>query len=165
VAQAQVPGPARGLYIAHRFLPEAVLNPVRTDLGELMFSSTGRLSRAPFLGAAAVLLVLAAAYEYGLHRGLGLSAGWIVYPALLFPTACILSKRLHDRGRAGWWAFLVVWALVEAWPAPSNLFGYVALAVLAVTFLDLGLTPGEADVNRFGANPAGARQRSGPTTR
>jgi uncharacterized membrane protein YhaH (DUF805 family) len=135
-------------------LPEATLSPVRTDVVELMLSSTGRLSRAAFLAAAAVLLALASAYEYGLHRGLGLKAGWIVYPLLLFPTACILSKRLHDRGRAGWWAFLVVWALIEAWPTPSNLFGLAALAVLAVTFLDLGLMPGEPDANRFGANPA-----------
>jgi uncharacterized membrane protein YhaH (DUF805 family) len=131
-------------------LPEATLSPARTDLVELMLSSTGRLSRAAFLGAAGVLLALAAIYEYGLHRGLGLKAGWIVYPLLLFPTACILSKRLHDRGRAGWWAFLVVWALIEAWPAPSNLFGYAAIAVLAVTFLDLGLMPGEPEANRFG---------------
>ena len=139
-------------------LPEATLSPARTDLVELMLSSTGRLSRAAFLGAAAGLVVLAAAYEYGLHRGLGLEAGWIVYPLLLFPTACILSKRLHDRGRAGWWAFLVVWALIEAWPQPTNLFGYAALAVLAVTFLDLGLMPGESGANRFGPNPAAARR-------
>jgi uncharacterized membrane protein YhaH (DUF805 family) len=123
-----------------------------------MLSSTGRLSRAAFLAATAVLLAVAAAYEYGLHRGLGLRIGWIVYPLLLFPTACILSKRLHDRGRAGWWAFLVVWALIEVWPAPSNLFGYAALAVLAVTFLDLGLMPGEPDANRFGSNPATIRR-------
>ena len=127
-----------------------------------MLSSTGRLSRAAFLGGAAVLLAAAAAYEYGLHRGLGLRIGWIVYPLLLFPTACILSKRLHDRGRAGWWAFLVVWALVEAWPAPSNLFGYAALVVLAATFLDLGLMPGERGQNRFGPNPTEAPQRSVP---
>ena len=122
-----------------------------------MLSSTGRLPRAAFLAAAAALLALAAAYEYGLHRGLDLRIGWIAYPLLLFPTACILSKRLHDRGRAGWWAFLVVWALIEVWPAPSNLFGYPALAVLAVTFLDLGLMPGQPGANRFGPNPAEAR--------
>ena len=123
-----------------------------------MLSSTGRLSRAAFLGGAAVLLAAAAGYEYGLHRALGLRIGWLVYPLLLFPTACILSKRLHDRGRAGWWAFLVVWALVEAWPAPSNLSGYAALLVLAVTFLDLGLMPGAPEANRFGFNPANMRR-------
>jgi uncharacterized membrane protein YhaH (DUF805 family) len=83
----------------------------------------------------------------------------VVYPLLLFPTACILSKRLHDRGRRGWWAFLVVWALVEAWPRPVSAFGYAALFVLAVTFLDLGLLPGQAGQNRFGPNPAQARRR------
>lgn len=123
-----------------------------------MLSSTGRLSRAAFLAAAAVLLAVACAYEYGLARGLGVRLGWVAYPLLLFPVACILSKRLHDRGRAGWWAFLVVWALIEAWPTPSNLFGYAALAVLTVTVLDLGLLPGEPGPNRFGANPAEARR-------
>lgn len=123
-----------------------------------MLSSTGRLSRAAFLAAAAALLALAAAYGYGLQPRYGLRLGWIVYPLLLFPTACILSKRLHDRGRAGWWAFLVVWALVEAWPKPSNLFGYVALLVLAATFVDLGLMPGEPGPNRFGPNPAATRR-------
>jgi len=118
-----------------------------------MLSSTGRLSRAAFLGAAAVLLALAAAYGYGLQPMYGLRLGWIVYPLLLFPTACILSKRLHDRGRAGWWGFLIVWALVEAWPRPVNLFGYVALLVLAATFIDLGLMPGEPETNRFGPGP------------
>jgi uncharacterized membrane protein YhaH (DUF805 family) len=116
------------------------------------------MSRLPFVGCAALLLTLATVYEYGLKPGLGVHAGWIVYPLLLFPAACILSKRLHDRGRAGWWGFLVVWALVEAWPQPSNLFGYAALAVLAVTFLDLGLMPGVPGANRFGANPAEARR-------
>lgn len=143
-------------------VPEAALIPHRTDFVELMLSSTGRLSRSAFLAAAALLLGLAAAYEYGVARGLHLRLGWIVYPLLLFSTACILSKRLHDRGRAGWWAFLVVWALievwplVEAWPAPSKptLWGYAALAVLAATFVELGLMPGERGVNRFGGNPA-----------
>lgn len=116
------------------------------------------MSRAVFLGCAAGLLALAVAYEYGLARGLGVRAGWVVYPLLLFPTACILSKRLHDRGLAGWWGFLVVWALIETWPQPSNLFGYAALAVLAVTFVNLGLIPGEPGANRFGANPAEMRR-------
>jgi uncharacterized membrane protein YhaH (DUF805 family) len=125
-----------------------------------MLSSTGRMSRAAFLPSAAVLLALAAAYRYGLAPHLDRRAGWIVYPLLLFPTACILAKRLHDRGRAGWWGFLVVWALVEAWPGPANLFGYAAVAVLAVTGLDLGLMPGEPGPNRFGPNPA-EKPRSG----
>jgi uncharacterized membrane protein YhaH (DUF805 family) len=88
---------------------------------------------------------------------LHLRLGWIAYPALLFPTACILSKRLHDRGRAGWWAFVIVWALVEVWPLPHTPVGYLFAAVLALGFVELGLRPGEAGANRFGPSPlAGA---------
>ena len=123
-----------------------------------MFSSTGRMSRIAFLACAAVLLALAAAYAFGLAPRFGLRLGWIVYPLLLFPTACVLSKRLHDRGRAGWWAFVPVWALVEAWPRPETPLGYVALVALAAAFLDLGLMPGQPGVNRFGANPAQVRR-------
>ena len=112
-------------------------------------SSTGRMSRTPFLLAGAVLLILAAAYE-----ALPLRVGWIVYPALLFPTACILSKRLHDRGRAGWWGFLIVWALVEAWPTPTTPLGWIAVAILVLSLADLGLMPGKPGFNRFGPNPA-----------
>ncbi|MEI9889604.1 MAG: DUF805 domain-containing protein [Caulobacteraceae bacterium] len=134
-----------------------MLSPARTDLGELMLSSTGRMSRLAFLACAAALLALAAAYEYGLARGLGWRAGWVVYPLLLFPAACILSKRLHDRGRAGWWGFLIVWALVEAWPRPAGPIGYAALFVLGAAFIDLALMPGAPEINRFGPNPASAR--------
>ena len=80
--------------------------------------------------------------------------GWIVYPALLFPTACILSKRLHDRGRAGWWAFLIVWALVEVWPLPRTPVSWGFVVILALSFVELGLRPGQADANRFGPSPA-----------
>ena len=93
---------------------------------ELMFSSTGRMSRAAFLACAAVLLAIGYAYAYEVAPRVDPRLGWIVYPLLLFPTACILSKRLHDRGRAGWWAFVPVWALVEAdvvsWPDASGFF-------------------------------------------
>lgn len=107
------------------------------------------MSRVAFLACAAALLGLAAAYEYALAPHTDARLGWLVYPLLLFPTACILSKRLHDRGRAGWWAFVPVWALVEAWPRPTTLLGLVALAVLAVAVFELGLMP-SAPENRFG---------------
>ena len=118
---------------------EGALNPHRTDLVELMFSSTGRMSRAAFLACAAVLLAIGYAYAYEVAPRVDPRLGWIVYPLLLFPTACILSKRLHDRGRAGWWAVVPVFALVEVWPQPATPLGWVGLAVLAATLVDFGL--------------------------
>jgi uncharacterized membrane protein YhaH (DUF805 family) len=120
---------------------------------ELMLSSTGRLPRAAFLGAAAVLLALAIAFEYARTLGVDARWGWPIYAALLFSAACVLSKRLHDRGRAGWWGFLIVWALIEAWPGPASWIRYLAHLVLVVTFADLGFMPGQPGANRFGPNP------------
>ena len=68
-----------------------------------MFSSTGRMSRLPFLACTVPLAALWAAFVYGRAHGVDPRWGWLVGPALLFPTACLMSKRLHDTGRAGWW--------------------------------------------------------------
>jgi uncharacterized membrane protein YhaH (DUF805 family) len=137
--------------------PEAALKPARIDLIELLFSSTGRLSRTAFLGCAAFLLALATVWDRVGAGMLHWRWGWLFYTALLFPTACVLSKRLHDRGRAGWWAFLVVWALIEVWPRPQTPMGWVFVPILAFAFIELGLMPGLPGANRFGPNPAESR--------
>jgi uncharacterized membrane protein YhaH (DUF805 family) len=136
-----------------------------------MLSSTGRMSRLAFLGCGLVLAVLVGAYEYARTIGSAPWLDWVVYPLLLFPTACIMSKRLHDLGQAGWWGFLIVWALVvqwgtvHAWPAPITLVGRAAMIVLVSAEAYLVFVPGQPGVNRFGSNPAKARQRKGPVTR
>ena len=120
------------------------------DLVELMLSSTGRIGRVPFLIAGGVLLALAEAYQRLARPALPGWAAWLVYAAVLFSTACLLSKRLHDRGRAGWWAFVPVIAIWIAWPAPHDMIAWAACAVLAAVLVDLGLAPGQPGRNRFG---------------
>jgi len=150
-------------------LPEPALTPVRTDLAELFLSSTGRMSRLAFLACALFLACLLGGFEYARAHGADPRLGWVAYPLLLFPTACILSKRLHDLGRAGWWGFLIVWALivqwgtVHAWPAPVEPVGYVAMMILIVAEAYLAFMPGERGPNRFGFNPAKTRQRKAPS--
>jgi uncharacterized membrane protein YhaH (DUF805 family) len=53
----------------------------QTELGELLFSAQGRLSRTPFLVAAAILLIIAL-LERALPSVLHWITGWLVYPAL-----------------------------------------------------------------------------------
>ena len=117
---------------------------------ELLLSSTGRIGRVPFTIAAAVLLALGEGFarlQPGLWHGV---LGWPVYCALLFSGACLMSKRLHDRGRRGWWAFLPVFALIGAWPWPETA-GQRAWALVLILFaVDLCLLPGKAGYNRFG---------------
>ena len=71
------------------------------DWRVLFLSPHGRLARAPFWLAAAILIVVLVLYESAVSVALHWVTGWIFYPVMVFCGACVLSKRLHDRGRSG----------------------------------------------------------------
>jgi len=123
------------------------------DWRELLFSSAGRLSRTPFVIAAAILLSVTGLYEGVVGSTLHWLTGWFVYPAVLFCGACVLSKRLHDRGRSGWWAALVLFALAALWPYPHGFFDLFFLLVMIWAVVELGVMRGEQGANRYGPNP------------
>jgi len=123
------------------------------DWSELFFSAAGRAPRAPSLAAAALLLAIAVAYEAIVGATLHWLTGWFVYPGLFFCGCCVLSKRLHDRGRSGWWSALTLFAVVAVWPRPDNFFDFIFALVLVWAGVELGAMPGEAGTNRYGPNP------------
>ena len=123
------------------------------DWVELFFSSAGRLARGPFLIAAAVLIAVASLYESLMGPTLHWLTGCLVYPLLIFCAACILSKRLHDRGRSGWIAAILILALIAVWPSPSGFFDFLFALVLIWGAVELGALPGEQGANRYGPNP------------
>ena len=123
------------------------------DWSELFFSGAGRAPRGPSLIAAAVLLVIAILYEAIVGATLHWLTGWIVYPALFFSGACVLSKRLHDRGRSGWWAALILFAVLAVWPRHDSFFDLIFALVLIWAAIELGAMPGETGANRYGPNP------------
>jgi uncharacterized membrane protein YhaH (DUF805 family) len=125
----------------------------RSEWAELFFSSNGRLSRTPFLIAAAVLIGFAIIYEAVAPYALHWLTGWFVYPALMFSGTCVLSKRLHDRGRSGWWALLVLAAIVAVWPTPEHFLDFVFSIIIVWAIVELGVMGGEQGANRYGANP------------
>ncbi|HWU81560.1 MAG TPA: DUF805 domain-containing protein [Caulobacter sp.] len=125
----------------------------RSEWAELFLSSNGRLSRTPFLIAAGVLIGVAVLYEAIAGYTLHWLTGWLVYPALLFSGACVLSKRLHDRGRSGWWALLILVAVVAVWPQPEHFLDFLFSLVLVWAIVELGVMGGEQGANRYGANP------------
>lgn len=70
-------------------------------ISELFLSANGRAPRLPSLVAGGALLGVTAIYETFVEDLLPrLLTGWFVYPALIYCGACVLSKRLHDRGRS-----------------------------------------------------------------
>lgn len=124
------------------------------DWTELFFSSAGRLARGPFLILAALLIGLTALFEAVVFGPWHWLLGVFFYPLVFFIAACVLSKRLHDRGRSGWWAGLVLLAAVAVWPRPEGFFDFVFGLVLVWAAIELGVLAGEQGANRFGPNPA-----------
>ena len=98
--------------------------------------------------------MIAAFYEAVARTMLHWITGWFVYPALFYCGACVLSKRLHDRGRSGWWAALVLLARgrrsgrIRTASSTSSSCSWLVWAGV-----DLGAMPGEAGTNRYGPNP------------
>ena len=71
-------------------------------------------------------------------------------------------RRLHDRGKSGFWLILYygapLWLSNHAY---FDLVGYVSLAaalgVFIWTLIDLGVLPGDSAGNRFGPSPVATR--------
>ena len=122
---------------------------------ELFLSAQGRAPRLPSLLVAGVLLFLAALYEATVTPTLHWITGWFVYPALFYPGTCVLSKRLHDRGRSGWWAALILVSIVAVWPHPARFLDFLFFLVLVWAAVELAVMPGEQGANRYGLNPLG----------
>lgn len=118
-------------------------------LTELFFHSSYRIGRPRFAFGAAVLLVVSAVVWWGQSKGLPLWCAIIAKMVIGYAAMCVLSLRLHDIGRSGWWAWLIIGAVVLAdglngWPS------LVAAAPFAITLALLAVLPGQPHLNRHG---------------
>ena len=122
------------------------------SVAEFLFSSVGRLPRLPFIVASAICVGLAMIFQAVTPDGLQW-LGWLVYPPLIYVGSCLLSKRLHDRGRSGWWAGVLLIALIGFWIKPQGLFSFLFVIIMIWSVIELGLIAGEQGANRFGPSP------------
>ena len=127
------------------------LNLRQVDWSELFFNASGRIGRGVFLVTITGVIAALALYDQAIGRIGHLLLGWIVHPLLFFVSACLLSKRFHDTGKSGWRSAIVLLAFCLAWPHPRGPVGLISVLVLAWAAIELGVTPGRPDFNRFGA--------------
>ena len=82
-----------------------------------------------------------------------------LYPVcLLWPTAAVTVKRLHDRGRSGAWAFLMIvaWMLLAGnWAILPGVWQwavgrFVPTLILVMMLIDLGAFVGTQGENKYG---------------
>jgi uncharacterized membrane protein YhaH (DUF805 family) len=117
---------------------------------KLFFASAGRLGRLPFIGGIAVVVALFALYERAVRGPAHFATAWLVHLVLVFTASCLLSKRLHDRGRSGWWTAVLLLAFAIVWPAPEGLIDWLFVVPLVWAAVDLAAMPGQPRPNRFG---------------
>ena len=124
-----------------------------TPLTDLFLTSSGRAGRIAFILGGGGLLALWAGFDLLAPLAVRDMIGWLVAAALLYSGACVLSQRLHDRGRSGWWSGPILLAFAMTWPHPQAPLDWVALALLLGVVVDLALLPGQKAFNRYGPPP------------
>ena len=138
----------------------------RRALRRLLLDDEGRASRRVFwlYGLGAIAFVMSA---LALLPQIGVPARMtplIASLALIYPSYCVIAKRLQDAGIEGHWAIAVsgvaaidalfvaagpAEALTAATALARALWWWVSLANMAA-FIAIGLLPGDRGPNRFG---------------
>lgn len=126
------------------------------------FSFRGRVGRQEYwlTVIATWVLTFAAGTLLPAIGDIGLVLAIPLYVLVVWATLAMLVRRLHDRGRSGWWLVLmmgpvaVLGALAElvsiAEPEAGQGLRLFTLPFYLWVLIDLGCLAGKPDVNRFG---------------
>ncbi|RYC40363.1 DUF805 domain-containing protein [Pectobacterium zantedeschiae] len=129
-------------------------------LQQWCFSFKGRIGRRDFwLWMAIWVALMAVLFTLSGQRWLDTQLTAFGLVVLLWPTAAMMVKRLHDRNKSGWWALLLVvaWILVSGnWSMFSAIWQwgigrFLPILIVVMTLLDCGVFLGTKGENRFGA--------------
>ena len=142
------------------------------NVGSLLISFRGRISRGKYLVASLVyLMVIAAMYAIGiaLDAGLGyVMLSLIVYFILFISALAIAAKRLHDRDKSAWWlllfyvvpvllagiGFIATVEIRDQTNVTIETTCFLITLVIAVwALVEIGCLRGTVGTNRYGPDP------------
>ncbi|MEF3109175.1 DUF805 domain-containing protein [Raoultella sp. WB_B2P2-3] len=138
-------------------------------LQQWMFSIKGRIGRRDFwIWIVIWILTMSALFTLAGSNLLNLQTAAFMLVCLLWPTAAVTIKRLHDRGRSGIWALLMVlawmllagnWAVLPgAWQWVVGRF--VPTLIMVMMLIDLGAFVGTQGENKFGKETQDVRWKA-----
>ncbi len=113
------------------------------DWGHLLFGFSGRINRAKFWAGMVLqygIIFATVAVGFAVNHPVGWWIVWIVNLLTLWMWVAISVKRWHDRGKSGWWVFIVL----------APVIGYIWALV------ETGFLVGDAGPNEYGPDPLAA---------
>ncbi|MBJ3815212.1 DUF805 domain-containing protein [Shimwellia pseudoproteus] len=128
-------------------------------LQQWLFSFRGRIGRRDFwiwIGLWLVAMVIL--FSLAGKGMLNMQTAAFMLVCLLWPTASVVVKRLHDRGKSGAWAFLLIlaWMLLAGnWSVLGGTWQwvigrFVPTLMMVMVILDLGAFIGTQGENKYG---------------
>ncbi|MTH46977.1 DUF805 domain-containing protein [Intestinirhabdus alba] len=135
-----------------------------------LFSFRGRIGRRDFwIWAALWFAGMLLLFSLANGRLLDIQTAAFCLVCLLWPTAAVIVKRLHDRGRSGLWALLAIaawmllagnWAMLpEVWQWAVGRF--IPTLLLVMMLIDLGAFSGTSGANKFGQETRKVKYKAG----
>lgn len=133
-----------------------------------LFSFKGRIGRRDFwIWIALWLALMAALFIVVANDILDAQTAAFMLVCLLWPTSAVIVKRLHDRGKSGLWALLMIlaWMLLAGnWAVLGGMWQWVVgrfipTLIMVLMLLDLGAFVGAPGENKYGKETLDVKYR------
>ncbi|HEX4501662.1 MAG TPA: DUF805 domain-containing protein [Scandinavium sp.] len=137
-------------------------------LQQWLFSIKGRIGRRDFwIWMGIWLLAMIVLFTLAGSDWLSLQTAAFALVCLLWPTAAVTVKRLHDRGKSGIWALLMIlaWMLLAGnWAILPGIWQwgvgrFIPTLIIVMMLIDLGAFVGTQGENKYGKDTLDVKYR------
>ncbi|MFU0447499.1 DUF805 domain-containing protein [Pseudocitrobacter faecalis] len=137
-------------------------------LQQWLFSIKGRIGRRDFwIWMGIWLLAMVILFTLAGGEMLSIQTAAFILVCLLWPTAAVTVKRLHDRGKSGIWALLMVlaWMLLAGnWTMLPGVWQwgvgrFIPTLIIVMMLIDLGAFVGTQGENKYGKDTQDVKYR------